>query len=293
MAEDLAGKRVLVTGASSGIGAAIARELAGAGAVVGICARRRALLDGVLADCRVSSPDSRAWTVDLADLDGLEAFATQVEEELGGVDILINNAGLVRTTRLPDVEWSLVDQLMRVNYLSPVRLTLALLPAMLARRSGQILTISSVGARLAPPAEAAYAASKAAISAFFEAAAADLWFSGVRIQLMYPGLIIVDAPFDETHTKLHEGMEGLPATAVATAVRAQLEGGEFDAYIPEMFAGLYAKRATDVGANVAFTAGWARRQFGDEPPGTAAADARGAAVNEITTAGSTLGGAQS
>ena len=72
---------------------------------------------------------------------------------------------------------------------------------------------------------------------------------------MYPGLIIVDAPFDETHTRLHEGMEGLPATAVATAVRAQLEGGEFDVYIPEMFAGLYAKRATDVGANVAFTAG--------------------------------------
>src|SRR5580704_2625403 len=243
MAEDLAGKRVLVTGASSGIGAAIARELAGAGAVVGICARRRPLLDAVLADCRATSPDSRARTMDLADLDGIEAFAGQVEAELGGVDILINNAGLVRTTRLPDVEWSLVDQLMRVNYLSPVRLTLALLPAMLARGSGQILTISSVGARLAPPAEAAYAASKAAISAFFEAAAADLWFSGVKIQLMYPGLIIVDEPFDDTHTQLHVGMEGLPATAVATAVRAQLESGEFDAYIPEMFAGLYAKRA--------------------------------------------------
>ncbi len=264
MAGDLKGKRVLVTGASSGIGAAIARELASAGAVVGVCARRTALLDAVLSDCRASSPESMAWTVDLADLDGIEAFAAQVERDLGPIDILVNNAGMVRTTRLPKVDWGLVEELNRTNYLSPVRLTLALLPAMLERGAGQVMTVSSVGARLAPPAESAYAASKAALSAFFEAAAADLWFSGVTFHLIYPGLIHVsDVPFDADHARLHVGMEGLPATAVAEAVRRQLEDGTFEVYIPAEFGPMYVKRAADVGANLEFTATWARRQFGD------------------------------
>ena len=79
--------------------------------------------------------DSMAWTVDLADLGGVDAFAERAERELGGIDILVNNAGMVRTTRLPGVDWALVEELNRTNYLAPVRLTLALLPAMLARGS--------------------------------------------------------------------------------------------------------------------------------------------------------------
>jgi short-subunit dehydrogenase len=261
---ELKGKRVLVTGASSGIGAAIALELAEAEAILGLCARRTSLLEQVLAEVRQSSPESIAWTVDLAELEGINAFARRAQRELGGVDILVNNAGLVRTSRLPDADWELVAELNRVNYLSPVKLTLALLPDMLERGSGQVLTVSSVGARLAPPAESAYAASKAALSAFFESAATDLWYSGVTFHLLYPGLIHVsDEPFDADHARLHTGMQGLPASAVATAARRQLEEGTFEVYIPEEFQGMFAKRATDVVANIAFTAAWARRQFGE------------------------------
>src|SRR5437016_1425402 len=87
------GRRVLITGASSGIGAAMARELAAAGAVVAMCARRRDMLDEVLTDCRRSVAECKAWTIDLTELDTLEQFVRDVESELGGIDVLVNNAG--------------------------------------------------------------------------------------------------------------------------------------------------------------------------------------------------------
>jgi len=251
-------KRVLVTGASSGIGAAIARELARSGAVVGLCARRRPLLEAVLEECREHSPSSLAWTVDLDDLDGIDAFVEQVRSDLGGVDILVNNAGVVSSSRLPGLGFDEVAALMRINYLSPVRLTLALLPEMVGRGSGQVLTISSVAARLSPPTEAAYGATKAALSAFFEAAAADLWYTGVKFHLVYPGLIIVR---DEEPDALHEGVEAYPPEVVAEAVRRQLEEHTFDIYVPEEFGPMYARRAANVAGFVAGSAAWAHQQL--------------------------------
>lgn len=261
----LAGKRVLVTGASSGIGAAIARELAAAGAIVGLCARRQSLLDAVLDDCARSSPQSRAWSMDLSDLDGIGAFAHRVTDELGPLDVVVNNAGVIGRGRLPDVRWEDVEALNRINYLSPVKLTLAVLPGMIERGGGHIVNISSVAARLCPPTEAAYGATKAALTAFFEAAAADLWDTGVRIHNVYPGLIRVN---DDPPDAMHEGVAELPATDVAEAVRRQLEEGSFEVYVPEEFGPLYAHRAADVAGFVAGSAAWARQQLGPVPSGS-------------------------
>src|ERR1700712_681601 len=94
MPVDLEGAKVLVTGGSSGLGEALAVGLAERGAVVGICARRAERLDAVVERLRAHSPDSRSWTVDLADLDGIAAFADQVVSDLGGLDLLVNNAGI-------------------------------------------------------------------------------------------------------------------------------------------------------------------------------------------------------
>src|SRR5437868_15182472 len=94
MGYSIAGRRALVTGASSGIGAAVARDLARRGATVGICARREDRLREVLADCRESSPDCRMWVVDLSELSEVSELGSRVEAELGGVDILVNNAGM-------------------------------------------------------------------------------------------------------------------------------------------------------------------------------------------------------
>jgi short-subunit dehydrogenase len=172
-------RRVLITGASSGIGAALARLLTERGDTVGICARR--------GDRLAEVPAAHRWTVDLADLDGIEPFAARVEREMGGVDVLVNNAGAPRRRAMTAITPAEFDETMRLNFSSPVRLTLALLPAMLARGDGLVVNVSSMGTRTAAARVGAYASAKAALNHFTEALYFDLVGSGVRAKLFIPG----------------------------------------------------------------------------------------------------------
>ncbi len=256
---DVAGKRVLVTGASAGIGAGLARAFAAAGATVGICARREDRLAEVLADCRQHAPDSRMWVVDLADLDGVQAFAARADDELGGIDVLVNNAGIPKRRATLDLRLDEVDDVMAINYLSPVRLTLALLSRMVARGGGRIVTISSVAARLGPPHEASYAASKAAISAFMECAAVDLDGTGVDFHLVNPGIIDTDLfTLPDNEPTMAQGVEALPVEALAEAVLAQLAAGTFEIFVPEWFKDIAGSRYGDLGAFVEGTKEYVR-----------------------------------
>jgi NAD(P)-dependent dehydrogenase (short-subunit alcohol dehydrogenase family) len=256
MEYDLSGKRALVTGASAGIGAAIARELAKAGVTVGICARRKDLLEEVLADCRASSPDSRSWVVDLAELDGIGAFAADVERELGTIDILVNNAGIPKRRHVRELSIAEVDAVMAINYLSPVRLMLALLPGMVARGEGHIVNVSSIAARLGPAREAAYAASKAAITAFSESMSVDLFGTGVYVHVVNPGVIdteLFHLPDNEPT------LSDLPAERpedLARAVREQLEQGGFELWFPAWFKDVAAAKAADIEPFLAGSAKW-------------------------------------
>src|SRR5271154_4672174 len=123
MAIDFTGQRVLVTGASSGIGAGLAEEFARRGAVVGICARRRERLDEVLERCRVHSPDSRSWVSDLSDPAAVDSLAAAALDELGGVDVLVNNAGIPKRRHVTRLDPATVESVMNINFFSPVRLT--------------------------------------------------------------------------------------------------------------------------------------------------------------------------
>lgn len=244
------GRRVLVTGASSGIGAGLAVGFAQAGATVGICARREDRLGEVLDRCREHAPGSRMWVVDLAEPDAVGELAARADDELGGIDILVNNAGIPKRRAVLDLTPETVEAVMAINYASPVRLMLALLPRMIERGGARIVTVSSVAARLGPPHEAAYAASKAAISAFIESAAVDLDGTGITFHLVNPGVIDTDLFHLPDNEPPLAQIDPLPVSALVEAVLAQIDAGTFEIYVPGWFASIAAERYKDLGGFV-------------------------------------------
>lgn len=191
LAGRVANKRVLITGGSSGIGRATALRLADAGATIIIAARDPKRLADVQAEIRARGGTAHTYACDITDDAACDAFVKRVIAEHGGVDILINNAGhSIRRSvaasyqRLHDYE-----RLMKLNYFAAVRLTLALLPGMEARRSGQVIVISSIGVLSNAPRFSAYVASKAAVETFARCAASEYRDCGVRFSVINMPLV--------------------------------------------------------------------------------------------------------
>src|SRR5438270_7808776 len=148
------GSTVLVTGASSGIGAALARALAARKVSVGLVARRTDRLEEVLADCQKTAPRAHMWTADLGDVELAERVALEAWDRFGHLDVLVNNAGIPKRRHVRELTYD------EVGERKFTRMTLALLPRMLERGSGQVVNVSSVAGRLGNPRESAYSASK-------------------------------------------------------------------------------------------------------------------------------------
>ena len=192
MSFSLGAKRVLITGASAGIGAAVAREFAAAGAAVGICARRGERLDQVLADCQAVSADPgscRRWVVDLARLQGISAFARQVEEELGPVDVLVNNAGYAVWKPLEATTTAEWDHTFAVNVRAAACLCAAVLPGMQERGFGRIINIGSEAGVAIVPGLAAYCVSKHALRALTEVIQEGNHGNGIKAWVICPGFV--------------------------------------------------------------------------------------------------------
>ncbi|MCV7199801.1 SDR family NAD(P)-dependent oxidoreductase [Mycobacterium angelicum] len=256
MSFETAGKRILVTGASSGIGAALARRLAAEGAVVGLIARRRDRLAEVLADCRKVSPNSAMWVADLDDSAAVGPLALQAWHGLGGIDALVNNAATPKRRRVTALKPDDVETVMRVNFFAPMRLTLALLPRMVARGSGLIVNVSSLAGRFAIIHESAYCASKFALCGWSEALAVDLAGTGVAVKLIQPGPVeteIWDRP--ENDEPVYRGPKIAPEE-VAEGIVAAMGSDRFEHYLPDLKPVVDAKNA-DLDAFIAGAAGMA------------------------------------
>ncbi|MEO6470087.1 MAG: SDR family NAD(P)-dependent oxidoreductase [Acidimicrobiia bacterium] len=243
------GSTIIVTGASSGIGAALAPQLAASGARVGIIARRPDRLESVLAECRAHSPNSEMWVTDLSDLDAAETVARQCEDRFGHVDALVNNAAIGKRKLVQTLTAEDIDVTMRTNFASPIRMATVLLPQMLVRRSGLIVNVSSMGGRLGIAHEAAYSASKFAMCGWSEAARIDLAGTGVHVKLVLPGPIATEIwqlqPGELPG--LYDGPFVTAADCAADIVRAIEDPDGFEYYTPELVPGGWNQKDLVVG----------------------------------------------
>ena len=183
---DLSGMTALVTGASGGLGSAIAKALAGQGARVALSGTREEALKSVQAEI---GGDSVILPTDLSDAAAVDALVPRAVEALGQLDILVNNAGVTRDNlamRMKDEEWS---DVIRINLEAAFRLARAALKPMMRARSGRIISITSVVGATGNPGQANYAASKAGLVGMSKALAQEVASRGITVNCIAPGFI--------------------------------------------------------------------------------------------------------
>jgi short-subunit dehydrogenase len=184
-----AGSVVIVTGASSGIGRALALRLGAAGARVGLIARRREPLEAAAATINAAGGTSLVAIADVGDRSALHAAIAELERRLGPTDVLVANAGFGAPTMLEPLNTSDVEATFQINVLGMVYAVDAVLPGMLTRRKGHLLAVSSLAAFKGLPGESAYCASKAAVNAYMEGLRIALRTRGIAVTTVCPGFV--------------------------------------------------------------------------------------------------------
>ncbi len=255
----LAGRTVMITGASSGIGRATALAVAEKGARVLLVARRLPELEDVREEIEDAGGAAEVYACDLTDLDAIDGLVKDVLAAHGAVDYLVNNAGrsIRRSLELTYDRFHDIERTMAINYFGPVRLTLGLMPAMRAQKFGHVVNILSWGVQIKAPKFAPYLASKSALDIFSRIAGREAFFDNVTFTNMR--VSTVNTPMTAA-SDAYAG-KGLSPEAVAASVVRALEDRPLT--VNTRFADLYeifnvvAPRAAD------FTMAVAHRAFGD------------------------------
>jgi short-subunit dehydrogenase len=241
----ISGSTVLLTGATGGLGQAIARALSARGAKLILTGRRSEVLEPLAAEL-----DARALSVDLSDADGVDRLAA----EAGDVDILVANAALPASGRLETYTVSEIDRALDVNLRAPIVLAHALAPEMIERGRGHLVFMSSVAGKAATPGAALYNTSKYGLRGFAASLRADLHDSGVGVSAIFPGFISEAGMFADADVKLPVGVGTRTPQDVARAVVRAIERnrGEIDvAPLPVRAGVILAGAAPELAATVA------------------------------------------
>lgn len=216
---NISGKLVLVTGASRGIGAAIARAMARAGAAqVLLLARTEAGLKAVADEIRVNGGTARCYKVDLSDRTAVENVVRRILGDVGVPDIIINNAGSGRWRFLTDTGPEEIEQIMALPYFAAAWITRGFLPGMVQRNSGHIVNISSVASRMAWPGATAYIAACRAMRGLSDALRADLHRTGIAVTHYESGP--VDSPYWQNNAGSRDRVPKIAAWLVPTLKEA-------------------------------------------------------------------------
>lgn len=182
---DFEGKRVWITGASSGIGAGLARAFGKAGAHLVLSGRNLPALEAVASE---AGGRAQLLPFEATDLDALAGIVA----EAGQIDILVNNAGISQRDLCEDTDFSVYRTIMEVDFFAPLALTKQVLPQMLARGHGHIAAVASVAGKVGSPQRTGYCAAKHAIMGFFDALRTEVEHRGVRITTIVPGFVATE-----------------------------------------------------------------------------------------------------
>ncbi len=244
---DIANKVVWITGASSGIGEALAYAASQRGARLVLSARRKAELQRVRAACK-HLKQVAVLPLDLTDFDAAEATLA-AEAFFGPIDVLVNNAGISQRGSVLETSMDVYRRIFELDFFAAVALTKAVAPGMVARGGGHVVTISSVVGYVGTPQRSGYSSAKHAVQAFFDAARAELWRSNVRFTTVCPGYVRTNISMNavtadgSVHGKMDRGqLRGMDAGLCAQKIWRAVEGDVDEIIIGKEKAVVWAKR---------------------------------------------------
>lgn len=245
-----AGQVVWITGASSGIGEALAYALANEGARLVLSSRRTEELERVRRAC-ARPTEHIVLPLDLARSATFAAAAAEVLRRCGRIDLLINNGGVSQRALAVDAAPEVERALMEINYFGPVALTKTVLPIMLSQKSGHVVVISSVMGHIGTPGRSTYAASKHALHGWFDSLRAEVWRTGITVTLVCPGYVQTAVSQNalgsrgEKHGELDaKTARGISPAKCATAIIRGISRRREEIYVggAKELAGIYLKR---------------------------------------------------
>ena len=249
---ELAHKTVLLSGATGGLGRAIAAALAGRGASLVLSSRKAEALDELAGS--LPGDGHRTAVADLAEPEGAERLAA----EAGAVDALVANAGLPGTGRLDDFSQQELERVLRVNLEAPIRLTRELIPAMQERGSGHLVYVTSLAGKAISPRASLYSATKFGLRGFALGLREDLWKRGIGVSLVTPGFVREAGMFHDSGAKPPPGFGTTTPDKVADAVLTAIERNRHEVDVAPVVQRMltnFAMRRPELAARIAYRRG--------------------------------------